>query len=216
MIQAAVFDMDGTMVNTEHLWGDVMRRLAERYGKTFDEGVRVLTMGKRDYDSLSVFRDFFSIDVPVEELITVRQAMVLEDLSMVEANPGLFELLALLERLSIKKAVATSSFPAFTERILSRFELVPRFDAVVTGGEVRRGKPFPDIFIEAARRISVPPENCLVLEDAQNGVEAAAAASMRVVAIPHDASRTHDFSKAHRVIASMREIDEAFLREIAA
>jgi beta-phosphoglucomutase-like phosphatase (HAD superfamily) len=75
---------------------------------------------------------------------------------------------------------------------------------------VHESKPDPAIFLEAARRIGVEPSRCLVLEDAQNGVEAAFNAGMRVYAIPHDDSRHHDFSKATKVIASMREIVPEF------
>ena len=106
----------------------------------------------------------------------------------------------------IKKAVATSSFRELAIHLIERFGLRARFDAIVTGDDVKESKPDPAIFLEAARRVGVVPAECLVLEDAQNGVEAASNAGMRVYAIPHDDSRHHDFSRATRVIASMRDI----------
>ena len=204
--------MDGTMVNTEKMWGDISHKLAAHYGITFDEKVRVQMMGKKDWDSLSAFRDYFHLDISVDELVRVRRQMILADAGTVQVNAGLYELLDLADRLSIKKAIATSAFREFADKILSSFDLSKRFDSVVTGDDVELSKPDPAIFLEAAKRLDMTPTDCLVLEDAQNGVEAAHRAGMPVFAIPHDASRHHDFSKATKVLHSMLEIDEAALR----
>lgn len=212
MIKALIFDMDGTMVNTEKMWGDISHKLAAHYGITFDEKVRVQMMGKKDWDSLSAFRDYFHLDISVDELVRVRRQMILADAGTVQVNAGLYELLDLADRLSIKKAIATSAFREFADKILSSFDLSKRFDSVVTGDDVELSKPDPAIFLEAAKRLDMTPTDCLVLEDAQNGVEAAHRAGMPVFAIPHDASRHHDFSKATKVLHSMLEIDEAALR----
>lgn len=214
MIRAVIFDMDGTMVDTETMWGQVSHDLAERYGIKFDAAVRVRMMGRNDRDSLSAFKEYFQLDTDLDELIRIRRQMVLADARLVKMNPGLPELLDLLDRLRIKKVVATSSFREFAQKTLALFDLAGRFDGLVTGDDIKISKPDPEIFLAAARRVSVPPAECLVLEDAQNGVEAARAAGMRVFAIPHDESRHHDFSKADKVLGSMREIDEALLRSL--
>lgn len=211
MIKALIFDMDGTMVNTEELWGDINTKLATHFGIPFDERVRVQMMGKKDYDSLSVFKEYFHLEVGVEELIRVRREMILADVSLVKVNKGLYELLDLADRLSIKKAIATSSFREFTDKILASFDLEKRFDDIITGDDVELSKPDPAIFLEAAKRLDIEPSSCLVLEDAQNGVEAAYRAGMPVFAIPHDASKHHDFSKATKVLNSMLEVDETAL-----
>lgn len=215
MISAVLFDMDGTMVNTERLWGVINQKLAEEYGAVWDPAVRVQMMGKKDAECLAVFKEYFHLDVPVPELVARRRAMLLEDLSMIETNEGLYETLDLLERLGIKKAVATASFREFTARILSTFDLERRFDAVVTGDDVTHSKPDPGLFLEAARRLGAAPTECLVLEDAQNGVEAAYRAGMKVFAIPHADSSNHDFSKATRILSSMKEIDRAMLLSLS-
>lgn len=206
MIRGVLFDMDGTMFDTEGLWGVINRRLAESYGLVWDESVRTQMMGKKDRESLAVFKAFFGLEADVEELIARRREMILSDLSAVRVNDGLMELLDILDAHGIKKAVATSSFRELAMKLLDRFDVARRFDAIVTGDDVKESKPDPAIFLEAARRIGTEPSQCLVLEDAQNGVEAAFNAGMRVYAIPHDDSRHHDFSKATKVIASMRDI----------
>ncbi len=206
MIRAVIFDMDGTMFDTEVLWGHITARLTERYGAVFDSAVRVQMMGKKDHEALTVLKDFFHLDASVEELITVRRQMIMDDTSSVAVKEGLMELLDLIDELGIKKAVATSSFQAFADKLLAQFDVAKRFTVVVTGDQVSRSKPDPMIFLEAAKRLDVAPAECLVIEDAQNGVEAAHAGGMKVFAIPHDASRHHDFSKATAVLQSMREI----------
>ncbi len=203
--------MDGTMFDTEKLWGDVTRKLARKYGITFDEKVRVKMMGKKDSEALAIMKDYFKIASTVAELIETRRTMILEDLSMIKVNEGLFELLDLLDRKKMKKAVATSSFEEFTSRVLKQFDVASRFDAIVTGDDVAVSKPDPTMFLKAAELIGVEPSKCLVLEDAQNGIEAAYNAGMHSFAIPHDASRHHDFSKATKVINSMLEVDEGTL-----
>lgn len=114
MIQAVIFDMDGTMVDSEKLWGDVGQRFAARYGVVMDKEVRRLMMGKKDNDSLGAFKEYHHLDVEVDELIQVRRKMMMEDTGLIRTNEGLYELLDTLDRLQIKKAVATSSFREFT------------------------------------------------------------------------------------------------------
>jgi len=212
MIKAVIFDMDGTMFDTEKLWGTVTRELAGKYGVVWDESVRTQMMGKKDSEALFVMKEYFKMSVSVEELIAVRRDMIMNDLSLVGMNEGLVELLDLLEERGIMKAIATSSFREFTEKLIAQFRLGNRFEVIVTGDDVLVSKPDPTMFLKAAELLGVPSQECLVLEDAQNGVEAAHNARMKVYAIPHDASRHHDFSKADKVLESMREIHEDLLQ----
>lgn len=211
MVQAVIFDMDGTMFDTELLWGDVDRKLTEKYNLQFDRKVRVMMMGKKDQEALSILKEYFQIPESVEDLIRIRRTMILEDTRLVRVNEGLYELLDLLDKKKCKKAIATSSFREFTSKLLTQFNLNDRFGAVITGDDITASKPDPMIFLEAAGKLGVDPQHCLVLEDAQNGVEAAYNAKMKVFAIPHDDSRNHDFSKATKVLASLKEIDAAAL-----
>jgi beta-phosphoglucomutase-like phosphatase (HAD superfamily) len=119
MIAGVLFDMDGTMFDTEALWGVISRKLAESYGVVWDERVRTRMMGKKDRESLTVFKEYFTLDAPVEELIARRRAMILADLSAVRVNDGLMELLDLLDECGVKKAVATSSFREFAMNLLA-------------------------------------------------------------------------------------------------
>jgi beta-phosphoglucomutase-like phosphatase (HAD superfamily) len=211
MIKAVIFDMDGTMVDSEKLWGDVGIAFATRYNVTMNKEITRQMMGKKDSGSLLAFKEYFHLNESVDELTQVRRKMIMEDTGLIRVNAGLYELLDLLDRLKIKKAVATSAFKEFTKKVLSGFDLEKRFDAIITGDDVVLGKPDPTIFLEAAKLMGIPPKECLVIEDAENGVEAAYRAEMRVFAIPHQASDHHDFSKATKILHSMTEITEEIL-----
>jgi len=214
MIKAAIFDMDGTMVNTEHLWYAVNSQLALNHGVTYENGAKVLMMGKKDMECLAAFKEYYNLPDRVEDLVEERRQLQFADTNMLEMCSGLVAFLDLLDRMGVKKAVATASTIRFTDKVLSIFNLQERFDAIVTGDEVAHSKPSPDLFLEAARRINVAPADCLVLEDAQNGIEAAHNAGMFSIALPHQYSRDHDFSLATKILPSMLEIDEALLSSL--
>ncbi len=214
MIKAVIFDLDGTIVDTERLWGDVMVQFAPKYGVVFDPAVRIKMMGKRDVEALAAFKEHHKIKASVEELAEARKNLVLDKMDEIKTNKGLFELLDLLDKLGIKKAIATSAFKEFAYKVLGKFDLEKRFDAIVTADQVTHSKPDPQIYLEAAKRLGALPSECLVLEDAEIGVESAYRAGMKVFAIPHEASRHHDFSKATKILSSMSEVDEETLRSL--
>jgi pseudouridine-5'-monophosphatase len=115
-----------------------------------------------------------------------------------------------LEQRAIPKGVATSSRRAYIESVLRKFELVERFDLLLTSEDVVEGKPHPEIYITAASRLGVRPAEMLVLEDSENGTRSAAAAGSVAVSIPHEHSRQHDFSTA--TLIAQRLDDPQILR----
>jgi HAD superfamily hydrolase (TIGR01509 family) len=121
------------------------------------------------------------------------------------AMPGVMELLDLIEQAGLPHCVATSSRRYFADDCLAAVGVLERFDFIVTAAEVARGKPFPDIYLEAAKRMGVPPERMLVLEDSQNGARAGIAAGACTIAVPGDHSRDHDFTGVHRIANTLRD-----------
>ena len=107
--------------------------------------------------------------------------------------PGFSELIAALETAKIPKAIATSSNVDFVRDVLGRFELIPRFEFILTGEDVTHGKPHPEIYQRAARRFSLSPSEMMVLEDSRHGCAAAVAAGAFAVAVPAGRSHTHGF-----------------------
>ena len=117
--------------------------------------------------------------------------------------PGLFELLDHIERSGLPKGVATSSDRRYLRRILSRYEILERFHMTLTAEDVTEGKPHPEIYLKAAERLCIEPEEMLVLEDSHNGTKAAAAAGAHIISIPHRYSAHQDFSPARHVASSL-------------
>jgi HAD superfamily hydrolase (TIGR01509 family) len=184
-VKAVIFDMDGLMFDTERLARDAWRRAMAEQGYALDDDVYLTAVGRTVEGACGVFVDAFGPDLPIAD-IEAAKARYLRD--MLEPGPplkpGLLPLLDGLEALRLPLAVASATARAEIERRLAGVSLLRRFDAVVGGDEVARGKPAPDLFLLAAGRLGARPADCLVLEDSEAGVRAAAAAGMAVVMVP--------------------------------
>jgi HAD superfamily hydrolase (TIGR01509 family) len=146
---------------------------------------------------LQMMIDYHELDTTVDVLAAESEQIFPAILdSRLAFMPGAPELLAALERADIPKAIGTSSGRRFVERVLGRFELGPRFQFILTAEDVTEGKPHPEIYLKAAERFGLPPNEVAVLEDSQNGCRAAAAAGTVAVAVPGSHSMHHDFAGA--------------------
>ncbi|MGW0788061.1 HAD family hydrolase [Streptomyces sp. NPDC002911] len=191
-----LFDLDGTLVDSEPNYYEAGRRLLARYGVrdfSWENHTRFIGIGTRE--TLTVLREEYGIEAPVDELLAGKNALYLE---LAGTSTTVFpEMRTLVERLhehGVPMAVASGSSRAAIAATLAVTGLDACLPLHVSAEEVVRGKPEPDVFLEAARRLGVAPGSCVVLEDAVPGVRAAHAAGMRCVAVP-DASATVD-SKA--------------------
>lgn len=182
-IGAAIFDMDGLLVDTQPLWWESRVRMWTARGADPHDPFNV--MGMRLDEGMAILRDHHGWTEPVEDLVRERVAIV-KDLMRgpLELMSGADALLRHFERSAVPRALASSSPHELIDAILDRFDLRKRFNAVVSGYDVPSGKPAPDIFLEAARRLGVPPGECVVFEDAKSGLEAAKAAGMFAVMVP--------------------------------
>jgi pseudouridine-5'-monophosphatase len=194
-VRAVCFDLDGLIFNTEELYPRVMEELLRRRNKPFTWELIDLMMGRPGRVSLQIMIDHHQLDDGVDGLCAESDEIFNEiwerELALM---PGLLELLATLEQHQIPKGIATSSRAAMVQRMLPRFELGPRFQFVLTSEDVTRGKPDPEIYLKAATRFGIRPDEMLVLEDSENGARAAVAAGAVAVAVPgsHNRSR-HTF-----------------------
>ena len=205
-LQAVVFDLDGLMFNTEELYQEVGGEILRRRNKLFGPDLLDAMMGRPGSVALQIMIDWHQLDSTVAELAAETDEVfgtILDE--RLAVMPGLMQLLEKLERAEIPKAIATSSGPDFVRTVLSKFELAPRFQFVLTCDDISQGKPHPEIYRLAASRFGMRPQELLVLEDSQNGCRAAVAAGTVAVAVPGGHSRRHDFSGAALIADSLAD-----------
>lgn len=206
VLQAVVFDLDGLMFNTEELYEEVGEILLQRRGCHFSEQLKRETMGLTDRVSLQIMIERHGLDATVDQLQAESDGLLAELLpTRLRPLPGLDELLAALESVPIPKAIATSSGRSYTATVLSRAGFERRFQFVLTGEDVREGKPSPEVYLSAARQFGLPPTALMVLEDSENGCRAGVAAGAYTVAVPGPHSRHHDFDGVALVAQSLAD-----------
>ena len=188
--------MDGLMIDSEGLYFAAEREIAAAYGKGIRDEQLWPLMGRKPIESLRLLREILELETSPEELLAWRNRLMLVKMRAdLGAMPGLFEILdAFYGRL--KLAVATGAQREFLDLALDRLGIRERFDVLQTADGLERGKPDPEIYLIACRRLGLPPVECLVLEDARNGVLAGKAAGCPVIAVPNDYTRGQDLSAA--------------------
>ena len=185
-IKLIIFDMDGLILDTEKLYLEYGLEVFEELGYDITEEVFLGTVGMTDKSSgeyySKLYGENFDYNIIVEK-IDVKLLVTSKD-GKVGLKNGLFELLKFLDENDVKKVVATSTARKKAEFMLENAGILDRFDFLVYGDEVKKGKPNPEIFLKAAEIAGVDPKNCMVLEDSHNGLRAANSAGMLPVMIP--------------------------------
>lgn len=206
-IRAVAFDMDGLLVNTEELYTQVGSTLLERRGRSFSQELKDAMTGLPGPQAFTVMieREGLSSDT-IETLELESRELFAEILPKhLALLDGVEWLLEHLDRLTLPKCVATSSSREFAQSVLSQAGIFDRFDFVLTAEEVGRGKPHPDIYIAAADRMSVVPEQMMVLEDSHHGCRAGVTSGACTIAVPGPHSIGHDFTGAIWRATSLRD-----------
>ncbi|XP_058824759.1 probable pseudouridine-5'-phosphatase isoform X2 [Topomyia yanbarensis] len=206
-----IFDMDGLLLDTEKLYTEVTQSIADPYGKIYTWEIKQAVMGLQREPAAIAIIEALELPMTPEEYIEVSTVKINELMPHCELMPGAERLIRHLHQYNIPIAVATSSsYDSYEVKTRKHLELFDLFHHKVTGSsdaEVKEGKPAPDIFLVAASRFptSPKPEECLVFEDAPNGVTAGVSAGMQVVMVP-DPNITEDQRKnASLVLNSLEE-----------
>ncbi|MEW1777703.1 HAD family phosphatase [Streptomyces sp. NPDC086777] len=195
---AVIFDLDGTLVDSEPNYYEATRRMLARHGVTdytWVEHERLVGISTRE--TVTLLRDRHGLRPPVAELLAEANRRYLElARTGTRAYPEMRKFVELLAAEGVPTAVASGSSPEAIEAILAGTGLGAHLRTAVSADEVARGKPAPDVFLEAARRLGAAPADCVVLEDAAPGVAAAYAAGMRCIAVPSTTARADLFGTA--------------------
>lgn len=204
---AVLFDLDGTLIDSEPLGMRGLGMILSRYGHAMPADFGQHVIGRRSHDSATLLIEHFALPHTVEELVAEKRVLINDLIEReVEALPGAEAILRELRERGVPAAVATSSSRPYLNMILAKFGWAEFFAASVTGEEVAHGKPAPDIFLRAAELLDVPPARCLVIEDAPHGVAAGLAAGATVLAIPNSVTGTLQFPDGARHIQALATI----------
>lgn len=209
MTVAVVFDLDGVIVDSEQVWDDVRERYARETSGTYTPQATRDMMGMSSVEWSRYMSEALGVPGTPEEINEAIVRRMLERYG--EAPPLLDGAVEAVARIAARwpLAVASSSNPELIEVVLRASGLAPLFRDTVSSQEVPRGKPAPDVYLEAARRLGVDPARCGAVEDSHNGIRAAKAAGMQVVAVPnrHFPPDDEALALADVVLASVGDLD---------
>lgn len=204
-LEALLFDLDGLLVDSEPTWFEVEGGFLAQLGFVWTRQEAEACMGQGTPNTLRVWQQKHGIEIDIERDTETILTRVIERASDMPLKPGAWELLELARSLRLPMAVASSSRRRLIQAVLSAKSIDSYFSAVVSGQDVERGKPAPDIFLRAASLLGKPIERCLVLEDALAGVRAARAAGAPVIAVPSIADAQFA-ALATAVVGSLHEV----------
>jgi HAD superfamily hydrolase (TIGR01509 family) len=185
MIEAVVFDLDGVILASEEIWDDVREGFVRERGGRYDMQAQREMMGMSSLEWSRYIHEQLGVADPPEEInAEVVRRMIARYEEQLPLIPGAREAVERLAR-HFALAVASSSNRPLIDRVLELSGLAPFFQATVSSEEVPRGKPAPDVYLEAAARLAVDPVRCAAVEDSHNGIRSGKAAGMRVLAVPN-------------------------------
>lgn len=212
MEKAFIFDMDGLLFDTELLTEEALRAMSRKYGERDDvDEFYPTTCGTTLATAKILYKNFFGADYPFEARREEMRQWMREqiDINGIPIKKGAEELLKFLKESGYKIALATSTTRGSAEGHLKKAGFLEFFDATVCGDEIENAKPNPEIFLKAAQKLGAEPLNCYVAEDSYLGVEAGAAAGMRVFMIP-DMNPPRDKEKelAYMICSDLTEVKQ--------
>jgi HAD superfamily hydrolase (TIGR01509 family) len=211
VIEAVLFDLDGLLIDSEGAWDEVRRRYVAELGGRWRESATREMMGMSSVEWSGYLRDELGVDLPAERIsaeVAARVGELYEE--RLPLLPGAVEA---VERMAARwpLGLASSSNRELIDRVLALAGIESRFAVTVSSEEVARGKPAPDVYLEAARGLEVAPAACVAIEDSHNGILSAAGAGIRVIAVPNREFPPADqaLDRASRVLDSLEELTVA-------
>ena len=188
-MRGAIFDLDGTLLDSMGMWQDIDRHYLARFGKAAPADLQRRIEGFSVTETARYFKDSFDLPDDIPAIIADWNEMAKEEYrSRLQLKPGAETFVKRLHAAGVRLAVATTNYRDLTEACLARLGILDHFSAIMTSAEIEKGKPDPEIFLKAAAAIGADPADCVVFEDLPAGILAGKRAGMQTVAVYDDAS----------------------------
>ena len=210
MIKAVIFDMDGLILDSEIIESQAMIKFLTDNGKVpqLNPNGLVHEIGSAGEDYYIKFKMKYELPQDTSEIKATKRAHFEKLIKKGKLKPydGFYELLDELKKNNYKLAVASNRFVGHINLILDTLQVTEEFDVIVGPSEKKKDYVKTELYLETAKLLQINPENCLALEDSEKGVNAANDADMKVIAIPNEYTKEHDFSKADKVVNSLKSV----------
>ncbi|KAL5731189.1 hypothetical protein ACHQM5_003944 [Ranunculus cassubicifolius] len=211
-VLAIILDLDGTLLNTEKATKDILKEFLEIYGKVVDRDKEDKRLGMMHMESVTSIVKDYDLPLTPQQFSTEIMPLYHQKWPLAKPLPGVNRLILHLRKHGVPFALGSNSITINIENKIShQHGWKEAFSTVVGSDQVKFGKPSPDIFLEAAKRIGIDPAHCLVIEDSVVGVMAAKAAGMKVVAVPSLKAQADTYSSADYVLHSLLEFQPELL-----
>ena len=183
-IDAVIFDLDGTLLDSMQLWKNIDSQFLGEREITLPLDLSTRIEGMSFHETAICFKELFSLTESIEEIQDIWHSMAFDKYkNEIQLKEGAYEFLHILKSRNIKLGIATSNSRLLAETCLISLNIIEMFDVIITGNDIKKGKPSPDIYLQAADFMKVAPKNCLIFEDIPNGIQAGINAKMRTCAV---------------------------------
>ncbi len=199
-MQAVIFDMDGVIIDSEPVHQRLEIEMLEELGGSISTEEYLKFVGTTDDYMWSHFKEMYDLEPSVEDLIATKKQRFMEEIQQVPLVDHFLDVLKAFDEAGYRLALASSNNRKTVDHIVDQFSLGDYFDVTMSGEDITHGKPHPEIFLHTAEVMGIEPTECLVFEDAANGVAAAKEAGMQCVALDNPNSGVQDLSQADVVL----------------
>jgi len=218
MVKAVIYDLDDLMVNSLPIHVEADSQALEIYGydhtQVYEE-IESKFMGRKISDMYKEILKILNADIKLEEILQKREKIFLKLIQeKLELMPGLESSLKVCQDLNLKIALASSGTNRYIDVVLKKFDIAKYFEIIVSGDDVKKGKPDPETFSVAVKKLGLEPNECIALEDATNGIISAKAAGCLCLAVENPNTPPQDLSQADVIIDSLNEFSKELISSI--
>lgn len=215
-MKAIIFDMDGLMIDSESLYFQAEREIARAFGRNIQDEILWKMMGRNPIEGMEILVRELELPISPQEAVRLRTDLMRQKMKTdLKAMPGLREMIdAFTGRL--KLAISTGAQEEFLDIAVDTLGIRDRFDVLQASNDIAKGKPDPEIFLKTCDRLGLDPAECIVLEDSENGVQAARRAGCFVIAVPSEFTKMQDFGSACLVASDLFEAAQHIAKMVRA